>query len=76
MSGLQIFKKASSLSAAVSFLLSGQHASASPSTQSLPKVEDPKDQPFEPFVYQPGQPRVMDDAQFAGHASHASHSSH
>ncbi len=73
MFGADIFKRASSLSAAVSFLLSSNHAQANVPTSAAPKLENANERPFEPLLLKSASPQVMDEVQFAGHQSHSSH---
>jgi hypothetical protein len=76
MFGEEIFKRASSLSAALSVLLSANNSQASVPSSSTPKLEDFSEPPFEPILLKSAAPQEMSDLQFAGHRSHSSHSSH
>lgn len=75
MNPRELFRRVSSVSAAISMLFAGK-AEGNTGNPTLPKIEGGNDDSFKPIVINPPAPREMDSMQFAGHSSHASHSSH
>ncbi|HEY5742556.1 MAG TPA: hypothetical protein VIS99_08445 [Terrimicrobiaceae bacterium] len=71
-----IFKKISSLSTALSVLLFGDRALATPGNESPGRQLGDDERALEPLVLKPARPKEMNEFQFAGHRSHSSHSSH